>query len=124
MIMSSHKDTTHLPPPLDLSGWRKLPAVLMVVGGILSVIGADRASGGIRFFWLMAFMFYLSIALGALVSRDRASFDRRRLVGSHPPFLRTSRVAAVSVAGDFIFARHFPSRRKFITWLTLPRPMN
>ena len=28
MIMSSHKDTTHLPPPLDLSGWRKLPAVL------------------------------------------------------------------------------------------------
>ena len=35
-------DTKHLPPPLDLSDWRKLPSVLMVVGGILSVAGAAR----------------------------------------------------------------------------------
>jgi len=64
-------DTKHLPPPLDLSGWRKLPSVLMVVGGILSVAGAalscrhnDLREFG--FSWLLAFMFYYSIALGAL----------------------------------------------------------
>src|SRR5277367_1170583 len=66
MIMSSQKDTTHLPPPLDLSGWRKVPAVLMVVGGILSVIGLIARPADFGFCWLMAFMFYLSIALGAL----------------------------------------------------------
>jgi hypothetical protein len=64
-------DTKHLPPPLDLSDWRKLPSVLMVVGGILSVAGAalscrhnDLREFG--FSWLLAFMFYYSIALGAL----------------------------------------------------------
>jgi hypothetical protein len=64
-------ETTHLPPPLDLSGWRKAPAVLMVVGGILSVIGllvSFKHDGGTEFgfSWLLAFMFYLTIALGAL----------------------------------------------------------
>jgi hypothetical protein len=39
-FMSSPNDTTPLPPPLDLSGWRKAPAVLMAVGAVLSVIGA------------------------------------------------------------------------------------
>jgi hypothetical protein len=70
--MSRH-DTTHLPPPLDLSGWRMLPAVLMVIGGLLSVIGAlvsfsNNQDGGTVFglSWLLAFMFYYSIALGAL----------------------------------------------------------
>jgi hypothetical protein len=71
--MSSH-ETTHLPPPLDLSGWRKLPSFLMVVGGFLCIVGAalsckhhdyrDWAEFG--FSWLLAFMFYYSIALGAL----------------------------------------------------------
>ena len=60
-------------PPLDLSGWRKLPTVLMVLGGLLSVIGAifsfshkqdEGSSFGLS--WLLAFMFYYSIALGAL----------------------------------------------------------
>ncbi len=67
--MSHH--TKHVTPSLDLSGWRKLPSVLMVVGGILSVIGAalscqhnDLREFG--FSWLLAFMFYYSIALGAL----------------------------------------------------------
>jgi hypothetical protein len=69
--MSSHQDTTHLPPPLDLSGWRKLPSALMVIGGFLSVIGFvlswkrnDLHEFG--FSWLLAFMFYYSLALGAL----------------------------------------------------------
>jgi hypothetical protein len=69
--MSNHK--THLPPPLDLSGWRKLPAMLMVFGGLLSVIGVifsftHERDGGASFglSWLLAFIFYYSIALGAL----------------------------------------------------------
>jgi hypothetical protein len=69
--MSSHQDTAHLPPPLDLSGWRKLPSALMVIGGFLSVIGFalswkrnDLHEFG--FSWLLAFMFYYSLALGAL----------------------------------------------------------
>jgi hypothetical protein len=64
--MSSHHETTHLPPPLDLSGWRKLPVVLMVVGGILSVIGLVKNPAEFGCSWLLAFMFFLTLALGAL----------------------------------------------------------
>jgi hypothetical protein len=63
--MSSH-NKTELPPPLDLSSWRMLPAVLMGVGGILAVIGAVKNPSEFGYSWLMAFMFFLSIALGAL----------------------------------------------------------
>jgi hypothetical protein len=66
MIMSSHHEKTHLPPPLDLSGWRKLPAILMVVGGCLCVAGVGISFKGFGAAWLLAFIFYLSIALGAL----------------------------------------------------------
>ena len=58
-------DTTHL-PPLDLSSWRKLPTFLMVIGGVLSAIGAVINPKEFGFSWLLAFMFYYSIALGAL----------------------------------------------------------
>ena len=53
-------------PPLDLSGWRKLPGILMVVGGVLSVIGLAVRPAEFGYAWLLGFMFYLSIALGAL----------------------------------------------------------
>jgi hypothetical protein len=64
-------ETTHLPPPLDLSRWKSVPAILMVVGGILSLIGAivslrQDCGAEFGFSWLLAFMFYLTIALGAL----------------------------------------------------------
>jgi hypothetical protein len=64
--MSSSNNTTPLPPPLDLSGWRKAPAVLMVVGAVLAVIGAAKYPKEFGFSWLLAFMFFLSLALGAL----------------------------------------------------------
>jgi hypothetical protein len=64
--MNSHHDSTHLPPPLDLSGWRKVPAVLMVIGAVLVVIGAAMDPKEFGFSWLLAFMFFLSIVLGAL----------------------------------------------------------
>ncbi len=61
-----------LPPPLDLTKWRKLPGQLMAVGGLVAVLGA--AVGYVRhgdfrefgYSWLLAFMFYLSIGLGVL----------------------------------------------------------
>src|SRR5882724_8720511 len=61
----SSKETNHL-PPLDLSGWRALPTVLMVFGALLSVIGLLKSPTEFGFSWLLAFMFYYSIALGAL----------------------------------------------------------
>lgn len=69
MIMSS--DEKILPPPLDLSGWRIAPAVLMVLGGILSLVGVvvsvqHHNWTQFGYSWLLAFMFYLTIALGAL----------------------------------------------------------
>ncbi len=64
MNMSSN-ETTSL-RPLDLSGWRKLPVALMVVGGLLAAVGAVLSPKEFGFSWLLAFMFYYSIALGAL----------------------------------------------------------
>jgi len=62
----SSQNNTELPLPLDLSGWRKAPVVLMVVGAVLSVIGAAENPREFGSAWLLAFMFFLSIALGAL----------------------------------------------------------
>ena len=56
----------NLPPPLDLSRWQKLPGILMVVGAVLSVIGLAIRPAEFGYAWLVAFMFYLSIALGGL----------------------------------------------------------
>jgi len=64
--MSSSHDTTSLPPPLDLSGWRQAPAVLMAAGGLLSLAGALMFPQEFGPSWLLAFMFFLCLALGAL----------------------------------------------------------
>jgi len=69
--MSSENKTSHLLPPLDLSGWRKAPSVLMVLGGILSLVGlvvSLKSDGGVQFgfSWLLAFLFYLTLTLGCL----------------------------------------------------------
>ncbi|MGH7943279.1 MAG: hypothetical protein ACREFR_19650, partial [Limisphaerales bacterium] len=59
-----------LPPPLDLSVWRGAPAVLMVIGGILSLIGLfstpHHFGREFGYCWLTAFMFFLTLALGSL----------------------------------------------------------
>src|SRR5580658_7350604 len=50
---------------LDLSKWRNLPVMLMVVGAVGA--GAGLALGGVKQFgysWLLAFMFSLSLCLG------------------------------------------------------------
>src|SRR4051812_23766039 len=57
--------------PLDLSKWRTLPAKLMVAGAVIAAIGLGvsfKHDGGAQFAfcWLVAFMFCLSICVGAL----------------------------------------------------------
>jgi hypothetical protein len=63
-------ETEDLPPPLDLSVWRSLPVVLMVIGGILSLIGLfstpKHFGREFGYCWLTAFMFFLTLSLGAL----------------------------------------------------------
>ena len=55
-------------PPLDLSRWRKLPFQLMGVGLVLVVIGffASHDHKAFGYAWLLSFMFFLSLCLGAL----------------------------------------------------------
>ena len=55
-----------LPPPLDLTRWRSVPAVLMGIGATLSFIGVVVSPEQFGFSWLLSFMFFLSIAIGAL----------------------------------------------------------
>ncbi len=64
-------ENTKLPPPLDLSGWRMLPRVAIVIGGILSLLGLFLSPKGhfgqdFGYAWLTAFMFFLTLGLGAL----------------------------------------------------------
>src|SRR5581483_6008609 len=52
--------------PLDLSRWRGVPTLLIVVGGALALIGFFVNRQQFAFSWLVAFMFCLSICLGSL----------------------------------------------------------
>ncbi|MDW8307854.1 MAG: hypothetical protein RMK20_00620 [Verrucomicrobiales bacterium] len=61
-----NKDDPQLPPPMDLSRWRRLPEQLMLVGGALAVLGAVLNLREFGYAWLLSFMFFLSLSLGAL----------------------------------------------------------
>jgi hypothetical protein len=70
--MSSHNKSVR-PAPFDLSKWRKVPTLLLVGGGLITLIGAlfsffHLHDGGrqFAFSWLVAYMFCLSICLGSL----------------------------------------------------------
>ena len=65
--MASHTKTETI-APLDLSKWRKLPLILMVVGviGVLLGMAIPSLRDQFAFSWLTAFMFYLSLMLGGL----------------------------------------------------------
>jgi hypothetical protein len=63
--MASHATTENV-APLDLSGWRLVPLVLMVLGGLGALIGAFVSPTQFAFSWLTTFMFYLSLVLGGL----------------------------------------------------------
>jgi hypothetical protein len=52
------------PAPLDLSRWRSAPGLLILAGGLLSVVGAFVNYREFNYAWLLAFMFFLSLGLG------------------------------------------------------------
>src|SRR6185503_9717636 len=59
--------------PLDLSRWRKVPMLAIVAGVVFLALGALAARnselGLVKQFgysWLLAFMFFLSLSIGAL----------------------------------------------------------
>jgi hypothetical protein len=52
--------------PLDLSKWRNVPFILMVAGAVLSGIGALVNTKEFLYGWLLSFMLFLSLGLGAL----------------------------------------------------------
>ena len=51
---------------LDLSRWRRLPAILMIIGAALALPGLLVDPKQFAFSWLLAFMFFLSLCLGSL----------------------------------------------------------
>lgn len=68
--MSSQTKPAKL-PPLDLSKWRKVPTMLIVVGFVVALIGllvSLKIDGGkqFAFSYLLGFMFCLSICVGSL----------------------------------------------------------
>jgi len=54
------------PPPLDLSKWRNVPNWLIGAGLVLAATGAATNLKQFGYSWLLAFMLYLSLCLGAL----------------------------------------------------------
>src|SRR3954467_8100440 len=107
--MSAPKHSAKL-PPLDLSKWRRVPAMLMVVGGLIAVIGLGVSFGVLKdggqqfaYSWLLAFMFCLSIGLGALfLVLAHHLFD----AGWSVPIRR--------------FCEHLASLLPFMFWLWIP----
>lgn len=56
-------------PPLDLARWRNAPMILMVAGAVLLGLGfiiSDQKVKQFAYSWLLSFMFFLSLCLGAL----------------------------------------------------------
>jgi hypothetical protein len=51
---------------LDLSKWRRAPVFLMLAGGALCLLGGSLDARQFGFSWLLSFMFFLSLCLGAL----------------------------------------------------------
>jgi hypothetical protein len=60
------KHSTTTAQPLDLSRWRNLPFQLMGGGAVLAIIGLIIKPTEFLYSWLWAFMFFLSLGLGAL----------------------------------------------------------
>src|SRR5579884_1696929 len=67
--MSAQTNNPTSAPEVDLSRWRGLPVVLMVLGaiaiGISFLIDSNKLTQ-FAFSWLLAFMFFLSLGLGGL----------------------------------------------------------
>ena len=62
--MSANPSASGL-PPLELNRWRKVPSWLMGGGLVLCLLGAVLDLKQFGYSWLLAFMFYLALVLGA-----------------------------------------------------------
>ena len=51
---------------MDLSKWREVPKLLMIVGGVLALVGLAVNRVQFGYSWLLAYMLFLSLCLGAL----------------------------------------------------------
>jgi len=63
--MSRHQNITDT-GPLDLSKWRNAPRILMVAGAVIAAVGFFINRQEFLYGWLLSFMFFLSLGLGAL----------------------------------------------------------
>jgi hypothetical protein len=70
---------------LDLSKYRKVPAILMVGGGVLSLLGALLNLKEFAYTWLVSFMFFLSIGLGGLFLVPVQGGEPRALTSPQAP---------------------------------------
>jgi hypothetical protein len=115
-------DDPHMPPPLDLSKWRKLPVQLLIGGLLVGVLGLALSfkSGGVNFLfaYLVAFMFILSLGAGSLVLvMIHHLFD----AGWSVPLRRTCENLAYSVFSlvPFLFIPIAIGATKIYPWMTL-----
>src|SRR5512140_820038 len=51
---------------MDLEKWRNLPAILTAAGAVLALLGFLFKREHFAYAWLLSFMFFLSLSLGAL----------------------------------------------------------
>jgi len=65
-MSAAHASASPAPPPLDLSRWRNLPNVLIAAGAAGALLGLLLRPVQFGYSWLVAFMFFLSLGLGAL----------------------------------------------------------
>ncbi len=122
--MQKHEQN-ELPPPLELSGWRKAPPVLMVMGGILSLIGLVASPKEFAFSWLVSFMFFLTLSLGALMFvfihhlSDAGWSVATRRVNEHLASLLFPWLAVLFLPIG-ILATAFPHTTELYHWMSLP----
>jgi hypothetical protein len=64
---ASVTDTQSPAAPLDLKKWSKVPLILTVAGGAIALFGAFSNTKQFGYSYLLAFMFFLSLALGGLL---------------------------------------------------------
>src|ERR1700687_1437578 len=53
-------------PVIDLNRWRKIPLLIGVLGGLVLLLGFFRDPRQLGYSYLLGYMFFLSLCLGAL----------------------------------------------------------
>ena len=120
--MSSHSDSAHA-EPLDLTPYRNVPMIAIIGGIVLMVLGYFAAGGGepgvkqFGFSWLLAFMFFLSLCLGAFFPDPGTSYVRCVLVRSDSRVIETLGCIAAGDAGALHSDRPRRAGRSIRGWI-------